>query len=123
MRKSISNWLKLAGAMLAVITYSIYYNISVDLWPNAPDWMFNIFFRDGFFLSFALILFGIGVGDEGRVTRFLVYYPCGFFFAWMIVVYRANQYFNDIIDMNKIIFVTSSSVVSCLFVFLFRPRK
>lgn len=123
MRNTIANYLKLSGFIIAVVSYSVYYNIAVDLWPNQPDWMFNILFRDSFFLSLSFVAFGFGLTEGSKLKKFLIYYPTGFYFAWMLVVYFLNENFDDLIDMNKTVFVTSAAICSCFVLFCLRPKK
>lgn len=109
-----------ASGLIGVIAFTVYYSIAVETYPYVSNFVVNHILRDGLFICISLVFLGVGITEQDRKLRFLVFYPVSFFFAWVLFAYWLNDICDVTIQMSKVVFSTSLTVITCFLLYFFR---
>jgi len=113
MRERISHILIALSAIVAVVSFAIYYQIALYYHPQSPpDWATNHLMRDGYFFSACVGFLGVSMLLKKGVVRLMVY-VASFFFGYILFLFWLKDICPETIVMNKGVTAITLTILSC----------
>lgn len=114
----VADALKITGGIILVggfIAYHTVYQVSREL-ADILYWLPNM-------IGVAVTFFAMGLSEKSRLVRELVYYPVSYFFAVLAGIYLIDRWFDQIIEINKIILTLIIIIIICLLCFFYKKLR